>query len=725
MIPSVRCLAAALASLVILACDDGGPIEPGAPKSLRIVSGDAQQGTVVADLALPLVVRVVDAGGRSVPGIPIIFEVAEFHATPSAGTVVSDDQGRAQVVLTLGQHASPFHVTARIEDIASIDFAVTSVAASPTQVVRIQGDAQHAAPGAVLPVAPTVEVRDAFGNPVPGVNVSFAPTDGSGSVTSAVGVTGIEGRLTVGSWTLGSGRGEHRLVATATGVGEATFVGFAVETSPGITIQVLAPAAAPAVGDELLIRARVNSTFTITAVTARVGATEVPLVFTPGPNEYIGTMSLVGAPRDLLTLLVSAEDVNGAATDGIRQFVHDLPPVLSGVTPLGSSVALGEILIAATCSDDDPAGCTSLIVTHDGAIVAQGTSSINGTFALAGSGSTWLTFRATDSRGQERTTVRRVFVEPAHSLQEIASAPGVVFDHRDGRLLFIDSTLTPVGPVLRTLPSTDEVVPITGYQLLHGFVVPGGAMVVGWNGDYRVHHWKNGSMTVSGPSSPELPVAGNWALLRDNGLVLRDLVNGADAPLPANAATSGAGLAANGDVVYWIGTDLDIFRFRAGNATRITDDDEQVTWNRGARTDGDIIVYMQQVTASPTLYRIMMWDDGADGELAPARTKETVPDLDYAVNAGWTAFTRVDASSRLQVWTRSPAGTLRQVSFLGADARIDALGPDGSVVFHGALQRYHASPAGAPTNIMSSQGTVRWQDTRFIVLLGRSVFAIE
>lgn len=78
------------------------------------------------------------------------------------------------------------------------------------------GNGQIAAPGATVPIAPSVIVRDGGGNPVPGATVTFATVPGIGAITGGTAVTNASGIATLGSWTLAAGA--NVLQATASGV---------------------------------------------------------------------------------------------------------------------------------------------------------------------------------------------------------------------------------------------------------------------------------------------------------------------------------------------------------------------------------------------------------------------------------------------------------------------------------------------------------------------------
>ena len=66
-------------------------------------------------------------------------------------------------------------------------------------------------------------VKDAFGNPIAGVNVTFAIGLGAGTLTNAIRTTGADGIATVGSWTLGTVATTNTVTATAESLSPVTF----------------------------------------------------------------------------------------------------------------------------------------------------------------------------------------------------------------------------------------------------------------------------------------------------------------------------------------------------------------------------------------------------------------------------------------------------------------------------------------------------------------------
>ena len=81
---------------------------------------------------------------------------------------------------------------------------------APASIAIRTGNDQQGVPGTVVPVSPSIIVRDSGGLPVQGVAVTFSVLEGGGSVSGAATVTGSDGVATVGSWTLGPAEGTQQ-----------------------------------------------------------------------------------------------------------------------------------------------------------------------------------------------------------------------------------------------------------------------------------------------------------------------------------------------------------------------------------------------------------------------------------------------------------------------------------------------------------------------------------
>ncbi len=232
--PALGLRLALFATVVLTGCGDGaGPA--GLPAQLQILSGDNQVGVVGDALNEPLRVRVLDGAGRSLSGVTVEFEVS-----PDGGTVVSDaeaaaltlgartllvttdDTGVGAAVWTLSTAAGEHRVSARVEAASAIEFRATARAGPPVALVINGGDGQLGIPGQQLAEPLRVMVRDRHWNGVPEVEVSFAVTEGDGSVTASALSTNAAGIASM-DLRLGAAVGLNRVTAMLGDLGSVEY----------------------------------------------------------------------------------------------------------------------------------------------------------------------------------------------------------------------------------------------------------------------------------------------------------------------------------------------------------------------------------------------------------------------------------------------------------------------------------------------------------------------
>lgn len=109
----------------------------------------------------------------------------------------------------------------------------------PARMDYLQGDGQAAEAGTTLPGRFGVEVVDANGQPVDGVDVRFQVVSGGGITTPALARTDSLGRATA-SWQLGPSAGFHRLAASSPGL-ETVVTFTAMARSAEVAREVLPP----------------------------------------------------------------------------------------------------------------------------------------------------------------------------------------------------------------------------------------------------------------------------------------------------------------------------------------------------------------------------------------------------------------------------------------------------------------------------------------------------
>lgn len=212
---------------------------PDAPSSLVRVAGDGQSGQVGQALAVAPSIRVLDRFGNPVPGATVRFTTGAGDGTVAVAEAVTDADGIATSgTWTLGTQAGTQRVTATLPSGPSVSFTATAEAAGPAALQKVSGDSLTSPAGAAVPVPPSVRVVDAFGNPVPGVSVTFAVTSGGGSITGANAITGEEdGVATVERWELGDQLGEQTLTASSPGLASVTFTAFAIASAFSIEVR--------------------------------------------------------------------------------------------------------------------------------------------------------------------------------------------------------------------------------------------------------------------------------------------------------------------------------------------------------------------------------------------------------------------------------------------------------------------------------------------------------
>jgi hypothetical protein len=623
--------------------------------------------------------------------------------------------------------------------------------APPTvTLAKVDGDDQTGAPSAALSVAPSVRVVDSSGAPRAGIAVTFAVASGGGTVVGGNVVSDASGIARVGSWTLGAASGINALTATAATGAPVTFTATAARRSTAVVLTLDIPAPnSPYVDDTVRVIAHTTSTYQLASVTvAMAGRTATLAAVLPG--VWQGLLILAGTPRDTATFVARATDVQGATTEIVRLLTHDRLPRLSLSAPLDNAVAHPGLMVDASC-DDDASGC-KLTVQRGTVVLAGPTASpLKATVDLSSLDGTWQTIsiQATDSRGQIATMSGTVAVEASTHLRLIGTgvatdAPEKVWDILDTRLL-LERIPSGQGPspsrsykVIRHLDTgvSDALpIPVTGV-VQAGFLTPTGAAIGISTGapSTSLHIWRNGALTSPTDRSARfLAVAGDFVTYRQaddpsyvgfEPLYRLNVASGAEDQVSDSAdKLIPHDVAPNGDVVYVAANG--VRRNRSGVNTPISPIDA-TSYSSSPLTDGTNVVYLRWPAGGGT-GELWFFDGSALSMLSTGPMSRE----DEAVNALWTAFTKSDASLVRQVWTRSPAGTQRAVSNFGASSVIEAVAPDGSVVFRTADwrsnpgSRYLAGPSGSPVRVGREWGTVRWRDGRFVLLLGNAAFAVE
>jgi hypothetical protein len=194
-----------------------------AANGISAVAGDGQSGPVGGTLPQPLVVAVADAFGNPIAGVTVAW-TADGGGTVSAPTSTTGDDGRASVQRILGPAAGTQRTLAAVDGLAGspVTFVHTATAGNAAGVSIVAGDDQTGPVSTELPTGLVVQVKDAGGNPVPGVAVTWVIGTGQGSVTPATSTTDPSGQAAA-AWTLGPAPGPNTVSAVVSGIGVAEF----------------------------------------------------------------------------------------------------------------------------------------------------------------------------------------------------------------------------------------------------------------------------------------------------------------------------------------------------------------------------------------------------------------------------------------------------------------------------------------------------------------------
>ncbi|WP_201495685.1 choice-of-anchor X domain-containing protein, partial [Rubrivivax sp. A210] len=166
--------------------------------NLSVVSGNNQSAPVGANLASPLVVRLVDGQGQPQINKPVVYRIisqdgsVSADGSPGSGlsavAINTDAQGQARAFLKLGSRAGAGNniVEASAAGIATTaDFSASASPGAPNLMVVDSGNNQTGVVGQSLPLPFIAIVTDANNNRLAGVPVSFQVKEGSGSLGGA------------------------------------------------------------------------------------------------------------------------------------------------------------------------------------------------------------------------------------------------------------------------------------------------------------------------------------------------------------------------------------------------------------------------------------------------------------------------------------------------------------------------------------------------------------
>ena len=195
--------------------------EPANPTALVVVSGDGQSGARGAVLPNPLVVRLEDDNGNGVGGKAITWVVAPGSGSVDPANVVTDPNGLASTVWTLGSTTGQKTVTAIFSGVPQVAFTATVGAGAPSQVSIIRPP-QNTAAGVAFTPSVQVAIQDAGGNTVSSatdaVTLSLDANPSGGTLSGTVTVSAINGIATFPGLSIDKVGSGYTMAAAAAGL---------------------------------------------------------------------------------------------------------------------------------------------------------------------------------------------------------------------------------------------------------------------------------------------------------------------------------------------------------------------------------------------------------------------------------------------------------------------------------------------------------------------------
>ena len=336
---------------------------PGDPARLGFASiPTAAVAGIVVDP--PVTVAIEDEYGNRVPGttteIRLELNKGVLAGPASAGAV---DGIATFPGLRIDAAGAGYVLTATAGGLAPAQSGAFPVASGVAdEMVLVTGDGQEAPAGSPLPVAPTIEVRDAEGNGVAGVSVTFAVTGGGGTVSPGTVATGANGRASPAAWTLGTAVGVNTLRASAAAL-------------PGVTVEFGAEAVAgPVDGSTSSISAA--PTTVQTGVTTVVTVTARDAFGNPVPGAAV-ELSADGGGNTIVQPPATGPD--GTAAGSFRS--SD-----AGTRTISAVVGGVDLEQQATITVESPPGVAEVVVTPGSAALLVGQTVDLSAAALDGEG---------------------------------------------------------------------------------------------------------------------------------------------------------------------------------------------------------------------------------------------------------------------------------------------------------------------------------------------------
>jgi len=208
------------------------------PASVTATAGNGQTAEVGSAVATAPAVTVTNADGMLLSDVSVTFVVTAGGGSVTGADATTNAEGVATVgSWTLGTEPGTNALVGVVGAGLGASFTATGAsppAGSPAFMTIIEGDDQTGLLSTDLPVSPGVRIEDEDGIPVQGVEVTFAPQGGSGSVGSSTATTDVNGEAST-TWAPGQW-GTNLMDATA---GSLTQTFFSIGSNSDFKLEIV------------------------------------------------------------------------------------------------------------------------------------------------------------------------------------------------------------------------------------------------------------------------------------------------------------------------------------------------------------------------------------------------------------------------------------------------------------------------------------------------------
>ncbi len=531
------------------------------------------------------------------------------------------------------------------------------------------------------------------------------------------------------------------------------FVFFSLSSAySDIIIEVVRSPGGEIIGPTAFFEVGIESEFEIASVTASVEGREALLEYKPVPwgpillPRWSGSLDLEGLSGEF-NGSVTAVDVLGnkqTVETGSFTYVVDNPPELIITSPYHYSVATPHIRVAAKCTDDSGEDCDFLIeivADRNETTVFQSTASeIDERFDLSTYEGSEIVLRITvlDTKGQSAVRESIVYVESNPRLSPIQTVPGSILDTSESRILYTENreNIHSLEVFDRSTGESSNIYTNPGVSIQPhlSFLTPLGAIFVERMEDstqFRLVDARGDEIVDLGKpdSNSSLLVKGKYAIWNNSKtLFLRDLISGSNTIIAENAGNWRNDLTAEGSVAYWGTTEENhqIFIYRNGASVQLTNDSEYRSYS--VRTDGENTIYTKdREILGQRFYQIAFHNGTAESIVLDTGMDELNVGSEYDLVDGWIAFVKPGSSGQRQVWMHRVGESPRQRSLFFSGSLMIEINERGELIFENEQRdsKYISHPSGRFIKLGNYIGETIWQDGRWQVVIGNTLFALD